>query len=57
MFQVEEPVRTKALRQEGFWVTGRTERRPVYPGVQIGTKNWDEDGEEQAGQNIHDLAI
>ena len=57
MFQVEEPVRTKALRQEGFWVTGRTERRPVYPGVQIETKNWDEDGEEQAGQNIHDLAI
>ena len=45
-FQVEQPAGPKALGQEGFWLTGRTERRLVYPEGQIGTKNWDEDGEE-----------
>ena len=31
----------KALGQEGFWLTARTEGRPVATGVQIGAKNWD----------------
>lgn len=40
-FQVEQPAGPKALGQEGFWLTGRTEGRSVSTGVQTGAKNWD----------------
>lgn len=39
-FQVEQPAGPKALGQEGFWLTGRTEGRSVSTGVQTGAKNW-----------------
>lgn len=32
-FQVEQPAGPKALGQEGFWLTGRTEGRSVSTGV------------------------